>query len=206
MHYWLHYTDLPGEARKSRFSGRRGRLRVASLPSSPSARRSPARWTTTRASPPTAGTSPEASPACSFSASSLLRVPPGSGRPLAAAAAALFARRLLPPPRCWRRAPATCCSRNPVRLVLEPYYYVQTRPQPMGLEVWFNSTFLQLAIDFTDADPARRVEQERAFEKWSAPTTSTASSHGGASPRRVLVLGAGTGTTSTWRCETAPSA
>jgi SAM-dependent methyltransferase len=54
-----------------------------------------------------------------------------------------------------------------------------------------NSSFHQLAIDFTDkGDPAT---QSLMRTKWGAPYQAYVSLHGGARPRRVLVLGAGTG-------------
>jgi hypothetical protein len=66
-------------------------------------------------------------------------------------------------------------------------------PSRAGLEVWVNSTFLQLALDYKNPDPAARKFLQAAWSKWSYPYERYRALHGGRSPRRVLVLGAGTG-------------
>jgi SAM-dependent methyltransferase len=72
-----------------------------------------------------------------------------------------------------------------------PYYFIQYEREPIGLRVWVNSSFHQLAIDFTDKGNPEVRRLMRA--KWGVPYHAYKSLHGGAAPRKVLVLGAGTG-------------
>jgi len=128
-----------------------------------------------------------------FTASSFLGVPPWVWvAAIMVAWAFLFERK-------WsRRLPVLAAgaafallghSPHPARW--SPYYFIQYAREPLGLRVWVNSSFHQLAIDFTDkGDPAT---QSLMRTKWGAPYQAYVSLHGGAAPRRVLVLGAGTG-------------
>jgi hypothetical protein len=72
-----------------------------------------------------------------------------------------------------------------------PYYYVQHVEERLGLRVLVNSSFHQLALDFTPSgDPA---VQQLMRAKWGRPYAAYAALHAGAPPGKVLVLGAGTG-------------
>ena len=72
-----------------------------------------------------------------------------------------------------------------------PYYFIQHTRERIGLRVWVNSSFHQLAIDFTDKGDPQTQTLMRA--KWGVPYEVFRSLHGGTPPRKVLVLGAGTG-------------
>jgi hypothetical protein len=75
-----------------------------------------------------------------------------------------------------------------------PYYYVQHRQEPDGLRVWVNSSFHQFAVDFTrDDTPDARAHVEQVLEKFSTPYQIYRAHHRGAGPKKVLILGAGTG-------------
>ena len=72
-----------------------------------------------------------------------------------------------------------------------PYYYVQHARERLGLRVWVNSSFHQLAVDFTGSGDPQTQALMRA--KWGRGYEAYRGLNGGASPRKVLVLGAGTG-------------
>jgi hypothetical protein len=72
-----------------------------------------------------------------------------------------------------------------------PYYFIQYAREPIGLRVWVNSSFHQLALDFTAQGDARAQALMR--EKWGRAYGVYRDLHGGAPPAKVLVLGAGTG-------------
>jgi SAM-dependent methyltransferase len=130
-----------------------------------------------------------------FSLSALARVPPWVWPPLVATAAAFgYARRPLAKVAIVLAGLSfLLLARSPFASLWSPYYYVQTRPNPIGMEVWVNSTFLQLALDYKNPDPGIQASLQRTWQKWSLPYDVYRSLHGGRSPRRVLVLGAGTG-------------
>jgi SAM-dependent methyltransferase len=132
-----------------------------------------------------------------FSLSAFARVPPWLWPPLVATGAA-FTHARRPLARLAIVLAGTSfllLSYSPFHSLWSPYYYVQTRTQPrqVGMEVWVNSTFLQLAIDYTNPDPAARAFLQGTWGKWSLPYERFRELHGGRSPRRVLILGAGTG-------------
>jgi len=119
-----------GRARKLPLFPRLGAFALASLPSSP--RSALAREMDHHPRSPAYGwTSPAASRACSSSAPArCCACRPGSGRPCrGGGGGGSSPGACCPARRCWRRARATCCSRSRRSIVLEPYYYVQTRPQ-----------------------------------------------------------------------------
>jgi SAM-dependent methyltransferase len=74
-----------------------------------------------------------------------------------------------------------------------PYYYVQYQQQPGGLWVWVNSSFHQFAVDFHAAGAPSGSAGRDLARKFGTPYEVYRRHHGGAPPRRVLVLGAGTG-------------
>ena len=82
---------------------------------------------------------------------------------------------------------------SPQSSAWSPYYYVQHQTEPAGLRVFVNSSFHQLAIDFSDGDPAKRQMQEMMLARWGRPYALYRDMHGGKGPEKVLVLGAGTG-------------
>jgi len=128
-----------------------------------------------------------------FTASSFLGVPPWAWvAGVMVAWAALFER-------AWtRRLPVLAAgaafllfSQSPHAAHWSPYYFIQHAREPVGLRVWVNSSFHQLAIDFTGrGDPTL---QGIMRDKWNRPYQVFQYLHGGARPRNVLVLGAGTG-------------
>ncbi|MCP4004066.1 MAG: hypothetical protein GY725_07720 [bacterium] len=82
---------------------------------------------------------------------------------------------------------------SPQTSTWSPYYYVQQERSAEGLHVFVNSSFHQLAIDFTDETPENRHMQETMLDRWSRAYRMYAGMHDGEPPRRVLILGAGTG-------------
>src|SRR5438093_3591480 len=132
-----------------------------------------------------------------FSLAAFARIPPWTFPPLVATGAAFgFARR---PVARAAIVLAGCSflllSQAPFSAFWSPYYYVQTRTPStrIGMEVWVNSTFLQVALNYRNPDPALRQSLEYAWSKWSLPYDKYRELHGGRSPRSVLILGAGTG-------------
>src|SRR5262245_2217790 len=101
----------------------------------------------------------------------------------------------------WRRilgavagVPFVLLAWSPQTSAWSPYYYVQYETEPEGLRVFVNSSFHQLAIDFSDsADPAKQEMQQLMLARWGKAYQLYRDMHGGAAPRKVLVLGAGTG-------------
>ena len=74
-----------------------------------------------------------------------------------------------------------------------PYYYVQHEQSAEGLRVYVNSSFHQLAIDWSDDSPEARGLQKVMLERFGVPYDVYRDMHDGQGPRKVLVLGAGTG-------------
>jgi SAM-dependent methyltransferase len=83
-------------------------------------------------------------------------------------------------------------ARSPLPGIWSPYYLVQYQHEAPGLRVFVNSSFHQWALDFGATDERSRTLLTRALAKWRRPYDVFRAVHG-ASPRRVLVLGAGTG-------------
>jgi len=73
-----------------------------------------------------------------------------------------------------------------------PYYLLHAREDPVGLRVFVNSSFHQLALDFRSKDPALIEMQGRMLSKFSTPYREY-ETRNGRPPARVLILGAGTG-------------
>jgi hypothetical protein len=95
-------------------------------------------------------------------------------------------------------------SQSPLDSQWSPYYLVQNEPvetprgdgqaAELGLRVYVNSSFHQFAIDFRDpSGPPDQSIAARMLQKFSHPYERYRQTHHGASPARVLVLGAGTG-------------
>jgi len=74
-----------------------------------------------------------------------------------------------------------------------PYYYVQHEKSAEGLRVYVNSSFHQLAIDWSDDSPEARGLQKVMLKRFGVPYDVYRDMHDGRAPRKVLVLGAGTG-------------
>ncbi len=130
-----------------------------------------------------------------FSVSSFLEVPPWVWPP---AIGVLWAACFAPSARGKVLAaaaglPFLLFSQTPLHGHWSPYYFVQYGRDASGLMVFVNSVFHQLAIDFESKDPAIRGMQAHALKKFSLPYDLYREHHGGADPKRVLVLGAGTG-------------
>lgn len=121
------------------------------------------------------------------------------------------------PPWCWPPVVmlvwATVILRSPVRRVVyvgcgalfvafayspfesqwSPYYYVQSGRKPDGLVIWVNSSFHQYALDFTSNVPEHGKIHGEMLHKWGRPYELYRRIHKGRAPRKVLILGAGTG-------------
>jgi hypothetical protein len=74
-----------------------------------------------------------------------------------------------------------------------PYYYVQTERTAEGLRVFVNSSFHQLALDFGAESPEGRQLSDIMLKRFGRPYQLYRDMHAGANPRKVLILGAGTG-------------
>ena len=74
-----------------------------------------------------------------------------------------------------------------------PYYFIQYEVSPNSVTVWVNSSFHQEAINFRSQDPEYQVVAETMAEKFGWPYRIYRDHHHGDSPRRVLILGAGSG-------------
>ena len=83
-------------------------------------------------------------------------------------------------------------SRSPLPAAWSPYYLVQYQQESVGLRVFVNSSFHQLALRFGGEEPGQQAIQRLMLAKWGRPYEMYRSGHGRA-PGRVLVLGAGTG-------------
>jgi SAM-dependent methyltransferase len=132
-----------------------------------------------------------------FALSALACVPPWVWPPLVACGAALshVTRLLQKILVVLAGASFLFLAHSPFYSVWSPYYYVQVRERPdgMGTEIWVNSTFLQLALDYTVSRPELQPTLQRVAQKWSIPYVTYRKLHGGRSPRSILILGAGTG-------------
>ncbi len=82
---------------------------------------------------------------------------------------------------------------SPQASAWSPYYYVQHERSAEGLRVYVNSGFHQLAIDWSDDAPDARKLQEVMLRRFGRPYDVYRDMHDGRDPRKVLVLGAGTG-------------
>ena len=75
-----------------------------------------------------------------------------------------------------------------------PYYFIQYEVSPNSVTVWVNSSFHQEeAINFRSQDPEYQPVAEMMAEKFGWPYRIYRDHHHGDSPRRVLILGAGSG-------------
>ncbi len=81
-------------------------------------------------------------------------------------------------------------SHSPQEWRWSPYYFVQFDRDKDGLQVWVNSSFHQYAVDFTNQESKSR--HEIGLAKWGRPYEVYRKQHG-VFPRKVLILGAGTG-------------
>ncbi len=130
-----------------------------------------------------------------FAAASALKVPPWVWPPILMAAwAAVFLKR----PRqrlIWVAAGAVYLvfAHSPQAWSWSPYYFVQHQHEDGGTRVWVNSSFHQFCMDFTTETPTIRKGQARMLHKWNRPYDWYRKLNDGKPPRRVLILGAGTG-------------
>jgi len=106
---------------------------------------------------------------------------------------------VMPAGRTLRAVTALCgvlfvsFAESPLEWSWSPYYFVQYRSLPAGLNVFVNSSFHQFAVDFRSTDPEAARVQAVMLQKWGRPYEIYRALHGGQAPARVLVLGAGTG-------------
>ena len=130
-----------------------------------------------------------------FTLASFLQLPPWVWPPLLLGGwAALFVRG-------WGKR-ALCLAVGLAFLVLaraphpsawSPYYLVQHQRDAHGLRVFVNSSFHQYALDFSASDPESERIQDMLLAKWGRLYDLYQEHHGGQPPRKVLILGAGTG-------------
>jgi len=74
-----------------------------------------------------------------------------------------------------------------------PYYYIQYVRGGEGIRVWVNSSFHQLGVDLTTDDPQYADMPAAVIKKFSRPYDVYRQYHQGIAPKKVLILGAGTG-------------
>jgi SAM-dependent methyltransferase len=74
-----------------------------------------------------------------------------------------------------------------------PYYFLQYEATPSTLTVWVNSSFHQEAINFDTPEPKYRHMADVMKQRFAVPYAIYQDQHQGAGPKRVLILGAGTG-------------
>ena len=84
-------------------------------------------------------------------------------------------------------------STGPYSRKWSPYYLVQYSATADYISVWVNSSFHQEAVNFDSNDPKYSPFARKMFEKFSTPYETYRAHHGGMGPRKVLILGAGTG-------------
>ncbi len=130
-----------------------------------------------------------------FALSSWLRVPPWIWPPILMGVwAAVFLRRARPR-MLWTAAGLLflAFAHSPQAWSWSPYYFVQHQHGDGGTRVWVNSSFHQFCMDFTDTDREVRAGQAEMLRKWNRPYGWYRRLHDGRPPRKVLILGAGTG-------------
>jgi Spermine/spermidine synthase domain len=129
-----------------------------------------------------------------FALASLLHMPPWIWPPIVLALWALVFLRSTAKRLLWM-APGFCFlffAYSPQAWKWSPYYFVQYAEEEAGLRVWVNSGFHQFAIDFTSDKPEDRELYSAMMRKWSEPYRLFEELNGHP-PRKVLILGAGTG-------------
>jgi len=82
---------------------------------------------------------------------------------------------------------------SPYSASWSPYYYVQHNVENHGIRVWVNSSFHQFGIDFASKEASSQSIQELMKAKWGFPYRLYQDLNDGSSPKKVLILGAGTG-------------
>jgi hypothetical protein len=130
-----------------------------------------------------------------FSMSQLLQLPPWLWPPLLMVLWSFLFVRSWPARSAYVAAGAVFLFffNSPHEYRWSPYYFVQYRQEETGLRVWVNSSFHQLAIDFTADDAALRPMQAEMLAKFGVPYDLYRQHHGGRGPQRVAILGAGSG-------------
>lgn len=84
-------------------------------------------------------------------------------------------------------------AHSPLPYRWSPYYFIQHRLDSEGIRLWVNSSFHQLGLDLRSRDRRLREMASLMTDKFGLPYRIYRHHHGGKPPRRVLVLGAGTG-------------
>jgi hypothetical protein len=74
-----------------------------------------------------------------------------------------------------------------------PYYFVQYKQDPSRITVWVNASFHQEAINFATPQADFATVAADVASKFGTPYEIYRQQHGGALPRKVLILGAGPG-------------
>lgn len=74
-----------------------------------------------------------------------------------------------------------------------PYYFLQYEITPEAVTVWVNSSFHQEAINFDTQNPQYRVRAVVMKDRFSHPYALYRQYHQGEGPKKILILGAGTG-------------
>jgi len=82
---------------------------------------------------------------------------------------------------------------SPNNWTWSPYYFIQYKTDEIGTNVWVNSSFHQLAVNFKNKNPKFKQSFNDLAAKFSFPYDIYRQYHNGEPPESVLILGAGTG-------------
>ncbi len=130
-----------------------------------------------------------------FALSSFLRVPPWIWPPILMGVWAVVFLKRRHRQLIWAAAGLVYLGfgHSPQAWSWSPYYFVQHQRDGGGTRVWVNSSFHQFCMDFTDTTPEGRAGHREMLRKWNRPYGWYRQLHDGRPPRKVLILGAGTG-------------
>jgi len=74
-----------------------------------------------------------------------------------------------------------------------PYYFIQYNVDARAITIWVNSSFHQEAVNFSITEPPHKDNAQVIKEKFGLPYKIYAEHHQGRYPKKVLILGAGSG-------------
>lgn len=82
---------------------------------------------------------------------------------------------------------------SPYESKWSPYYFVQYSQEKSGQQVWVNSNFHQIGINFKSTEKDHQELCAAMLKKWSRPYKWYTQLNQGLAPEKILILGAGTG-------------